>query len=321
MSTVGVRLVLTFNFSQKIRACGWTEGYDLGYADIASATAPAAANNIMAFMLDRCYCLGVGPYLIEAVIYAYTQPVNPGDPPARRSSVSILIPTLPPDGSAYNKALSGTQSSIPGTNYWADFGTNVYYIALASAQTSIPVYRRNCWIAGLPDVADETDSPAIVDPSTNIAVAAFLQDLANFNPVGGIQRAGAKNQVSIRSIARTTAVKPCTAWNLGPPLTFTVPGHGYTQGQPVSALGMKVAIGGTAPKGRYLVGPPIDANTIQLQGVSTVSASIHTGTFRAWLVTFNPVSTASPLGFTKRNKGRPRGLSVGRRSTARIKRA
>jgi len=320
VSETAVRLVMTFNFGQKIRACGWTEGYDMGYASLAEATGVSAMRNIFAFMVDRCYCLGVGPILAEAVLYAYTQPATPGSPPIRRVSQSIPIPTIPKDGAAYNKALSNTSSTTPALNYWADFGPTVYYISLATDQANIPVYRRNCWIAGLPDVSDDTDSVTITDPATDIAVQAFLQDLANFSPPNGIQRNGAKNSISIGSKSRTQPIKPCTAWNLDVN-TYTVPGHTFVQNQPVTALGMKTIPGGQCPKGTYRVGAPIDANTISLQASATSTKAIRTGGFRPSVYVFTTVKSATPLGFTKRNKGRPRGLSVGRRRTPLIKRA
>jgi hypothetical protein len=301
-SSTGVRLVLKFNFSQQIRSAGWSESYDLGFADL--PTAINATPNLNAFMYDRCLCLGVGPLLIEAVLAAYVQPLHPGDPAVRRNTASLVVPDFPKAGLSYNKAFN-----VPTPPYTADFATTVYYMSMQTSLFGTPVYRRNCWIAGLPDIADQSDSPLITEGSTLAAVNKFIGDLNNTNAT-----LGGKCNVSIRSIDRSAAnpIKPCTAWNLTLN-TYTVPAHGFVANQPIIAQGMKVEKGGIAPRGRYLVGVVIDANTITLQGAKIPSPPEKTGGFRAAIETFNPVTLVEQQGFTKRDKGKPSGLSVGRR--------
>jgi hypothetical protein len=318
-SPTGVRLTLKFNFGQQIRMCGWTESYDMSYADLPTAIASIA--NIQAFMLDRCYCLGIGPILVEAVLSAYVQPFPVGAPPLRRSTLSVPVPTYPTPGNAYNKALS--KGPVDGKlEDAADFGNTVYYITLQTNLSTSPVYHRNCWIAGMPDTSDETDSAAVVDPDTWVPIKRFLNDLSNGNYLGGIPSNGAKNGVSVRSIDRSAGnpIKQCTAWNIAVG-SYTVPAHGFVVNQPVQAEGMKTTFGGSCPRGRYLIATVIDANTITLQGAGLPTAPLKTGGFRAATYVFNQVQIATPNGFTKRNKGRPSGLSVGRRPRQLIKRA
>lgn len=300
-SSTGVRLTMKFNFAQDIRAAGWSESLDLGYADIPTATAALPA--IQALLNDRVQCLGAGPLMVSATLSAFVQPVTPGAPPARRNTVAVPVPTFPPPGQAYNKSFN------PAVPFTADFAVTVLYITLETALSGSPVYRRNYWIAGLPDIADQTNSAAILDPATLAAVNKYLGDLNNSNTT-----LGGQNNVSIRSIDRTNGnpIKQCTAWNLLAN-TYSVPAHGFVVGQPVLAEGMRTIRGGTAPRGRYLIGTVPDVNTLSLQKAATPTAPVSLGGFRAAIFTFNKVFVAIPNGFTKRNKGRPFGLSVGRR--------
>ena len=308
-SATGVRLTMKFNFAQEIRAAGWSESVDLGFADL--PTAIAAQANIAALLTDRVNCLGAGPLLVSAVLSAYVQPLTPGAAPVRRSTVALPVPDFPTPGDAYNKAFN------PSSPYTADFAPTVFYITLQTNLSGSPVYRRSYWIAGLPDIADQTNSARLLEAGTLQAVTKYSGDLQNTNPT-----LGGKCGVSIRSIDRSgaNAVKPCTAWNIVAN-TYTVPAHGFAVNQPIIAEGMVPEADGTAPRGRYLVGVIVDANTIMLQGAAPPSTPKKLGGFRAAIYTFNQVALATPQGFTKRDKGRPFGLSVGRRPKQRITRA
>lgn len=305
MSATAVRLTLKFNFLQQIRGAGWAESWDLSYTSL--ATALANQNNIDAFIQDRVMCLGIGPILVEAVLSAYVQPLAPGAPPVRRNTISLVCPPPPTHGDAYNPAFNGTPTSAEGFN--ADFVTTDLYCRLETSLTDTPVYSRNAWLAGLPDVSDTSNSANIVEGLTLAAVDKFLKDV---NGTG--TNIAARVGVQIRSIDRSGAnpVKPCTAWNLDVN-TFTVPLHGFAVNQPIMAEGMTTIRGGTAPRGRYLVKAVINDSTISLQGNKTPTTPIRTGGFRPAIFTFNPVKIALKRGFTKRNHGRPSGLSVGRR--------
>lgn len=310
-SATGVRLTLKFNFAQLIRNSGWSESYDLGYADLPTAVSSVA--NVTQFMYDRVFCLGIGPYLASAVLSDYKQPTTPGAPPLRRNTLSLPVFPLPAPGDSYNKAFNATGTSA----FLADFSPTVLYLALQTALSGTPVYRRNAWIAGLPDGADQTNSGTVTDAATLTALNKFLRSLAN-----DTTQNGGKNSVSIRSIDRSGAnpVKNCTAWNIQAN-TYTVPNHGFVQNQPIMAEGMKCAPGGKCPRGRYLVAAVLDVNTIALQNSTPPSSPIKTGGFRAAIVTFTTIDTAQSRGFTKRDKGRPSGLAVGRRRTPLIARA
>jgi hypothetical protein len=312
-SNTGVRLSMKFNHSQQIRFAGWSENLDLGYADL--PTAAGALPAIGALINDRVQCLGIGPILVEAVLAAYIQPTGPGIAPPRRATLSIPIPNQPPPGQAYNKAFS---SADPAAQWTADFAEVVYYIRMETNLLGTPVYSRNYWLAGLPDIADSTDSAFITGAAAAalIAIKKYLGDLNNTNST-----LGGQNFVSIRSMNQSAALlKQCTAWNVGPN-SYTVPAHGFVVGQPVIAEGMRTAIGGTCPRGRYLVGSVIDASTITLQGSTPPTPPLKFGAFRAAVPVWNTCAVAFGNGFTKRNKGRPSGLAVGRRRKPSITRA
>lgn len=308
-SATGVRLTLKFNFAQQIRFAGWSESYDLSFTDLPTAIAAKAA--ISAFIVDRCYCLGGGPILVEAVLGAYVQPLTPGSPPLRRATISFPVPLAPLPGNAYNDAFNAGEGSP------ADFASTVYYISLQTNLSSSPVYHRNCWIAGLPDISDESRSARILEANTQKAINIFVSDLNNTNTT-----LGGRCGVSIRSVDRSGAnpIKNCTAWNQGPN-TYTVPAHGFAVNQPILAEGMRAIDNGRCPRGRYLVAQVVDANTISLQGALPPADPDKLGGFRAAVVTFNQVQVAQPQGFTKRDKGRPSGLSVGRRVRSKTVRA
>lgn len=301
-SSAAVRLTLRFNFPQFLRNTGWSESYDLGFPDL--PTAITAFPTISAFIDSRLQCLGQGVRLVSSILVAYVQPPTPGAPPVRRQSLSVQVPPFPNGNDAYNKSFN---QQDPGP-FEADFSTTVYYITLQTSLTSPVVYRRNVWLAGLPDIADEAYTTQILDPGTLTAVTKFVNALQNFGPANA-----SKNNVSVRSVDRSGAnpVKQCTAWNIAAN-TYTVPAHGFVVGQPILAEGCRTVPGGTAPRGRYLVGTVVDANTIQLAKAAPPTTPVATGGFRAQVFVWNTVSIATPNGFTKRNKGRPFGLAVGR---------
>lgn len=308
-SATGVRLTLRFNFPSVIHNCGWSESYDLGYADL--PTANAAKNAINALINLRLQTLGAGPVLVSAFLAAYVVPTPVGSAPIRRVTLALPVPALPTNygfGSTYNKDLTG----MP-----ADYGPTCYYMSAQTNLAGTPVYRRNIWLAGLADAADEASTTAILGGFTQTAVVNFQNAL-----IGKGGTLAASNNVSVRSIDRSggNPVKNCTAWNNGPPVTFTVPGHGFLVNQPVLAEGMKTTPGGSCPRGRYLIAAVIDANTISLQGAGTPTAPLRTGGFRAAVYTYNAITNIIGAGFSKRNKGRPSNLAVGRRRTPSIKR-
>jgi hypothetical protein len=308
-SATAVRLTLRINSAQLLKNAGWSESYDLGYSDL--PTAVANLNKINAFINDRAQTLGVGAVIVSAVLNAYAQPPAPGAPPVRRQTAQITVPNFPAAGQAYNKAFGGTPT------FFADFAPTVYLVTLQTNLSTSPVYQRNCWLAGLPDLADETATINIVDPATLAAVTKFIGDVNNTNT-----SLGGQNSVSIRSVDRTNGnpIKPISAWNI-PANTYTVPNHGFVLGQPILAEGCKTTPGGFCPRGRYLVGAVIDVNTLALQDAQAPTAPVKLGGFRAAIFTFNAVAVATPRGFTKRDKGRPSNLLVGRRRVPLIKRA
>jgi hypothetical protein len=301
-SATGVRLTLKFNFSQLIRIAGWSESYDMGFATLAVAITNIAAIN--AFIKDRCNCLGIGPYCVSATLSQYVQPIPVNAPPIRRSTLALPVPAIPAAGFAYNLAFVTT----PDGKYQADFAPTVLYISMQTSLAGVPVYRRNLWLAGLPDGSDQTNSGTVTEANTLAALNKFLADLN-----GSGTTLGAGCGIAIRSIDRSGAnpLKGCTGWDVVTGI-YTVPAHGFQVNQPIVAEGMKTTLGGFCPKGRYLVASVPTADSLTLLGAKLPTAPKKFGAFRAAIVTFNGVTNVNPLGFTKRDKGRPSGLSVGR---------
>lgn len=307
MSSAGVRLTMSFDLPQSIKIGGWSESYDLIYTTLPQAI--AAIGTINAFMSARCYCLGTGVTLIEAFLSA-----NPGGiivpPVARRAT--IQIPVLNAginDGLPfYNKALM---------TYPADFGSTVLYWSLQTDPNAPPVYRRNLWIAGIPDACDATNAALPVAGPWNTAFGIF----GTYMQPGPTLKTAGQQIVTIRSVDRSGAnpIKLATGYN-PTNFQFTVPAHGFLQGQLIVAEGFRALPGGKAPRGQYKV-IYIDANTIALAGAGLSTATIPPGGFRAVVYTWNPITSAEILGFSKRNKGRPRNLLVGRRRVSKIGRA
>lgn len=307
MASAGVRLTLNFVLPEGIKIGGWSESYDLIYTTLPQAIASMATIN--AFVSARCYCLGTGVVCTEAVLSA-----NPGGiivpPVARRAT--LQIPVLNPgsnDGAPfYNKALM---------TYPADYGTTVLYWSLQTDPNAPPVYRRNLWIAGIPDACDSTNEILPVAGPWNTAFGIF----STYMQPGPTTKTAGLQIVTIRSVDRSGAnpFRPCTGYNFTN-FQFTVPAHGFLAGQLIVAEGFRAAPGGRAPRGQYKV-IYIDQNTIALSGAGISNATIPPGGFRAVVYVWNNVATATLLGFSKRNKGRPRNLLVGRRRVSKIGRA
>jgi len=310
-SATGVRLTLKFNFPQLIRIAGWSESYDMGFSTLAVAVANITAIN--AFIRDRCNLLGIGPYCVSATLSAYVQPLPLNAPPIRRSTLALPVPSVPAAGFAYNLSFITT----PDGKYQADFAPTVLYISMQTSLSGVPVYRRNVWLAGLPDGSDQTNSGQVTEANTLAALNKFLTDL---NGTGTTLGAGCS--IAIRSIDRsgTNPLKACTAWDIATGV-YTVPAHGFLPNQPIIAEGMKTVLGGFCPKGRYLVATVPTTDTLTLQGARLPTVPKKFGAFRAAIVTFNGVTVVNPLGFTKRDKGRPSGLSVGRQPRKTTQRA
>jgi hypothetical protein len=308
MASAGVRLTLRFDLQAGLKDQGWSESYDLIYTTLPQAVANSTPVNN--FINDRLNCLGTGVLLTSAKLTA--NPGGPIVPPLpRRATIQLTVPGYSfstAASQAYNKALA---------LYPADYGTTVLYWSLQTDPSVTPTYRRSLWIAGIPDACDTTASVLPVEGPWNTYFTKFTNDLQG----QGSKLGTIPPIISIRSLDQSNAnpFKPCNGYTFATN-TYNVPAHGFANGQVIVAEGFRSKPGQTAPRGQYkcIVG---DLNNIMLAGGSPINATVPPGGFRALVYVWNAVFSASMLGFSKRNKGRPSRLSVGRRRKANSLRA
>lgn len=300
MAASGVRLTLDFNLTQGQKEGGWSESWDTIYGNLSDAQVAKTA--IANFILARLYCLGTGVELVGAKLTA-----DPGGaivPPRPRRATQLLpVPAYNPAQAAafaYNKAL---------VTYPADYATNVLYYDLRTASNVTPSYRKSYWMAGIPDASDDTRS---IQPVAG-AWINYFETFRQAMQANGPSNPPTPSILTIRSIDKSNnnPFKRCSGYN-ATNKQFTVVGHGFADGQLINAEGFTGVPGGNVPKGTYKC-IRIDADTIALARAQVTTAIIPPGGFRALVYVWNPVATATQIGFSKRNKGRPFNLLVGKR--------
>ncbi len=309
MATSGVRLVLKFNLDAGFKITGWSESFDLIYADIPSAV--AAIDAINTFVQKRLFCLGAGVTLESSTLIAY--PAGVIVPPTpRRNTYPLPVPPLKKGASLYNTKLSVGEDQAN-----SDYAQTVLYFSVATSPAIAPQYRRNVWIAGFPDAASDTQQPQPTVGPWNTPFNAFRLAMSTDDTV----QPAVPSIMAIRSVDRTAgnAIKPVTAYDAATNV-YTVPAHGFVAGQLVIAEGFRAKAGETIPKGQYRVDFKTN-DTFKLVGAAVVTARMPQGGFRAVIYVWNAAVQATQIGFSKRNKGRPFGQSVGRRSKPRTNRS
>jgi len=307
MATTGVRLTLKFDLSQGLKYAGWSESYDLNFSTIASATNDTNMGLIEAFIAARLNCLGEGVVCVSATLIADAGGVIV-PPRPRRATVQLVVPSpidSTPGQTVYNPALG---------QFPADFSTTVLYFSLTTDQGVVPVYRRNMWIAGIPDASSDTSQ---IQPLAGVWRTAFAAFLSQLFPQIQKTKLQTTSIIAIRSVDQSGAnpVFPCTSY-AGVLNQYTVPAHPFATGQLIEAIGFRAKAGQSVPRGQYKC-VKVDANTISLSGANVATASIPPGGFRPVRYVWNPCKLAVQEGFSKRNKGRPFELLVGRRPTPR----
>lgn len=309
MATSGVRLVMKYNLDAGFKITGWSESYDLIYADIPSAV--AAIGLINEFVRLRIFCLGAGVTLESTTLIAY--PAGVIVPPApRRNTFPLPVPPLKKGAQLYNaKLAAGTDQGN------SDYAQTVLYFSVATSPAIAPQYRRNVWIAGFPDAASDTQEAQPTVGPWNTAFEAFRQAMQTNVTVDP----AVPSIMAIRSVDRTggNPIKAVTAYDPAT-LVYTSPAHGFIAGQLVIAEGFRGQAGQTIPKGQYRI-VVLTADTFKLVGGVAVTARMPQGGFRSVVYVWNAAVQATQIGFSKRNKGRPFGQSVGRRSKPRTNRA
>jgi hypothetical protein len=292
---VAVKLTMFFQAGQDPRVVGWSENVYLNYANVANAQ--FEVTDPQGYCAKRVQMLGVN---VVNSANRLTQ-VNTGPPPVnpvRRNTVLLagLTPTVSVAGLViYNKLLA---------SFTADFAQTVWLLRLLNSQADPILYSRSFWVRALPDLAQETDIPAPVAGAWQTAIVAWQNYVENSGKI--------VLQVDDRSGANP--IKPCTAYN-GPLNQYTVPAHGFVNGNLVVAEGWRGVAGARLPRGQYRVGV-VDANTITLVGGLPLGTVTVLGGFKLVSYQFPGVATIIARGFTNKKVGRPFGLLAGRRRVA-----
>lgn len=287
-----VKLTMFFEAPQGPRTVGWSENYYLSYPDLQSAsTELTGPTNFVAL---RVQMLGINIENIANRLTLVTPGVPPVNPPRRNvllapgyfgftSSLGIFV---------YNKLLA---------TYTGDFVQTVWMLRVSTAVGGPNLYTRTLWVRGLPDLAQETDVPQPIAGAWQSAITAWTTYLTS------------SGRLMIQSDDRSGAnpVKACTAYN-GTTNQYTVPAHGFSNGQVITAIGWRGTVGSHLPRGNYKCGV-IDANTIVLIGAGVIGMVTTLGGFRALSYVYNPVASFAGRGFTNKKVGRPFGQLAGRK--------
>jgi hypothetical protein len=296
------QVTLMFQQSQVIRTPGWSETYYTNDNNLGACASAEQLNN--SWLNRRLNLLGAGAvcsYVRIALVLA-----GPPAPGGGRRSVEIINgpPAQPGSGSGpvYNPDLIGSP---------ADFAGTVYMNRAATDPAGTPVYARSLWFRGIPDNIDTTVSGGPL-------AGPWLNAYSLFQAI-------ATNAVASRYVLRVNDHGPgnpsklCTD-QVGGPTQYTVPAHGFLQGQIVVANAFRAGPGGVVPKGQYKVNV-INAQTISLQNGKPTSNVTALGSFRLLSYAFPLLNNLLGRGFTIKKAGRPFGQLVGRRRTPRSSRA
>lgn len=297
-------LTLTFSLVQSIRTVGWSETVVLGLNDVNNST--VNNNAVSAYTVARTSMLGAG----VALTYAKLTLLAVGRPPVVSTRRQELLITPP-------QPFRGLTGQLPVYNPFlsanpADFSQTVLMVRFSTNPSSFPQYFRTFWVAGLPDVNDQTN---FLSPVTGVWVR-FYQNwrLVMVNLAQPPQILMAANDVSNANPAFL-----CTMYD---PVTgkLTCPGHTILSGQQVDAIGWRANAGGTVPKGKYKALVNDDA-TITLEGAKTFVGIKSKGSIRPVSWVYPALYDYEERGFTNKKKGRPFGELRGRRSVSRTVRA
>jgi hypothetical protein len=291
-----LQLTSFFEIDQGPRTIGWSETVvtvDSSLTGAASQGSPTAA-----YLAARLNLLGAGA-INTFNRYALTLPNGRPLVPIPRRAVLSQVGTVP----------SYTTAGLPYYNpnfatQLADFCQTDWLLRWYTALGAQPTYFRSFWLAGLPD------------NFTNIELYSPLG--LNWSAAFNAWQAAIKGYILIRVNDRSNANPAilCTTFTNTVPCAYTVPAHGFNQGNLIEAVGWRAAAGGTVPRGRYRVSV-IDANTIALQGHTAPPTGVSTfGAFRAISYQYPAVTGMVAKGWTNHKRGRPTELLAGRRRTA-----
>lgn len=292
----GAMLVLTMLFQQQNGRAptGWTESYGLAI----STLDPGILQNIRVsfFIQARLGMLATG---VEHVGSRFTL-LPDGPPPIPQPPNQSLIqpgtsPQFDTNGQPfYNPLLRAFDTDFAGT---------IYQLRLRTAPTDGVVYSRRLIFSGLPDAFDTPLNSRMLPGPWGAAVSRFE---AQFVGNGAI--------AALRSFDRSAGFPNllCTGIDVTG-LIYTVPLHGFVNRSVVNASRFKITKGGIRPAGLYRV-LVIDANTFSLQGALPATKVSKLGYFRvvSWLSV--PFAAIIDRSFANKKRGRPFGLSVGKRS-------
>lgn len=291
---MGMRLLMRFNQQGAVRANGWSEL-------IFTPTEDLKVAEDRFFSGEDCYTnrrlnlLGAGVLNVYNTITWIPDGVPSIGPQRRVVKPKAGTPAfLVPGGGFpyYNPDLK---------DLLADFSQEVQMYRLSTDPTGGVVYTRSLWLAGSPDFNQDISYPEFAPGSVTRALDAFKAMMTS--GLYGMQ---------VVDHGGTNPLKICSHYDGGTG-TYTVTGHGFTEGQRIIAAGFRAPAGSTAAKGQYRVFV-VDANNIQLHGSRNASSYDVLGGFRLFKLVTVPIKGMDRRGVTNKKHGRIFGQPVGRRS-------
>jgi hypothetical protein len=277
-----IRMTMFFNMSGAgSHSAGWSETH----YSITALTLPGALTNLVALAQLRVNLLGAGVTLRYLRV---SDDLVDRDVRAQAG--------LTPHVGAHGPYYLGTWASSP-----ADFA---YSAALVRLQGASDFYTRNLFLSGIPDLNQDIEHPS---PFT----AAWLQQFVDFRNALLSGRYGFK--ITVRGPANPD--RQITGLAAG---VFTTSGnHGFNPNDPVRIRGFRANPGTDSlgnPNGTWRVQFAPSPTTFSLLGYAQLTFNpTRLGTVRKIIPDVTPYTNVSTPLFTKRSRGRPFGLLVGRR--------
>jgi hypothetical protein len=277
-----IRMQMLFNMTGAgSRSIGWSETH----YSFSANTLTGALVQLVALARQRVNMLGAG------VTLRY---LRVSDDAVFRDIQSQ--PGLPPNVGNHGPYYLGTFANSP-----SDFG---YAAVLVRCQGQTDFYTRSLFISGTPDLNQDIEHPTPTG-------AAWLQQFTEYSNILLNGAYGFKVQ------NRDNFHQPIQITGLAAGIFTTAANHGLNPNDTVRIRGFKPTVGVPGlnnPNGLWRVGPVPSAVTFSLLGYTQLAFTpTALGTVRKIEYTVTKYTRVFLSGFTKKSRGRPFGLAVGRR--------
>lgn len=277
-----VRMQMFFTMSGPgSRSAGWSETH----YSFTAATLPNALNNLIDLAGARAFLLGAG------VTLRYLR-VSDDDIFRDSRAVNGLSPNIGPDGAWYNPAFRLQPS---------DFG---YAAAFCRLRGNSDFYARSLYLSGLPDVSQDILHPTPTGAAWTLAFDNYRRTLLGGRYGFKVQQVGG-------------GVGPFQVVSLNAGLFTTMVNHGLNPGDLCSITGFQPKTGQgrqNNPNGRWRVSAVPSATTFGLLNYTQVAFQpTALGRVKKIVYIVTDYRSCTDPVFTKKSRGRPFGLLVGRR--------